>query len=174
MTENIRIMKERLQEIMDKEGMNAGKFADAIGIQRSALSHIMSGRNNPSLDVLMKVISKFDYISTDWLIFGKGQMYKHQIENNAPSKPLTNELFPDNLPSDSIEARENGLKQLFEADNVTVTERVTPQKEIIIKEVEKIKTISKIMIFYTDNTFENFIPEKMGIESKKSPQEKKS
>ncbi|MDO5570582.1 MAG: helix-turn-helix transcriptional regulator [Bacteroidales bacterium] len=165
-------MKERLQEIMEKEGMNAGRFADAIGIQRSALSHIMSGRNNPSLDVLMKVISRFDYISTDWLMFGKGAMLKHQNEEKNSSNLHTNELFPDNLSIESIESKEIGSKQPLNVDNITKNEAIIPQKEVVIKEVEKTKTISKIMIFYTDNTFENFIPEKVALDGKKSGTEK--
>ena len=46
-------MKERIQQIMQREGLSPSRFAEEIGIQRSAMSHIISGRNNPSLDVVM-------------------------------------------------------------------------------------------------------------------------
>lgn len=124
-------MKQRIQQIMDREGMTPGRFADSIGIQRSALSHILNGRNNPSLDVITKIINRFDYLSTDWLMFGNAPMFKHQAQENnstASSENLEDSSFPQ-------------------------TER------IVIRESEKSKTVSRIMIFYSDNTFENFVPE---------------
>ena len=65
-------MKERIIQIMEHEGLSSSKFAEEIDIQRSAMSHILSGRNNPSLDVLLKILKKFTYIDSDWLLFGKG------------------------------------------------------------------------------------------------------
>ena len=49
----------RITQIMEREGLTSSKFAEAIGIQRSAMSHILNGRNNVSLDVLIKILSKF-------------------------------------------------------------------------------------------------------------------
>ena len=69
-------MKERILKIMEREQMSPSKFAEEIGIQRSALSHILNGRNKASLEVLMKILGRFDYLSTDWLLFGKGSMFR--------------------------------------------------------------------------------------------------
>ena len=56
----ILVMKERILAVMEHEGLTPSKFAEAIGIQRSAMSHIISGRNNPSLDVLIiKILERF-------------------------------------------------------------------------------------------------------------------
>src|SRR5690606_13834378 len=62
--------KERIIEIIEKSGLTPSEFADKIGVQRSAISHITSGRNNPSLDFLIKIKNEFPEIDTDWLIFG--------------------------------------------------------------------------------------------------------
>ena len=62
-------MKERIAQIVQKEGMTAAQFADKIGISPSSLSHILSGRNNPSLEVVMKIHKACDYISLDWLLW---------------------------------------------------------------------------------------------------------
>ena len=67
-------MKERIQKIMQKEAMNAGLFAEKIGISAASLSHILSGRNNPSLDVMMKIRKAFGYVSWEWLLEGVGEM----------------------------------------------------------------------------------------------------
>ena len=76
-------MKDRIKKIMESEGMTPARFADSIGLQRSVLSHILSGRNNPSLDVLMKVMSRFDYLSTVWVLFGKETMFKNKLKNDS-------------------------------------------------------------------------------------------
>ena len=55
-------IKDRIKMIMEKENMASGAFAESIGIQQSTLSHILNGRNNPSLDVIMKVHQKYNYV----------------------------------------------------------------------------------------------------------------
>lgn len=142
-------MKDRLQQIMDREGMTPGRFADSIGIQRSALSHILNGRNNPSLDVLMKVLNRFEYLATDWLMFGSGPMFKHQQNN---------EYDPDSEHEMYHERSATSLQPSGNASQTTASED-SSLKEIVIKDVAKERTVSRIMIFYSDNTFENFVPE---------------
>ena len=61
-------MRDRILKIMEREGLTPSKFAESIGIQRSAMSHIISGRNNPSLDVLLKILERFTYVDSDWLL----------------------------------------------------------------------------------------------------------
>lgn len=166
-------MKERIQQIMDREGMTPGRFADSIGIQRSALSHILNGRNNPSLDVMMKVLNRFDYLSTDWLLFGTGPMFKHQLN------PIGTVENDNNISSDLGIVNEgdingNSIANIplqTSADESASGPYIEPRtthhvKEVVVKEVEKMRSVSKIMIFYSDNTFENFIPETPGKVSK--------
>ena len=69
-------MKDQLNKIMEAEGMNPAKFADEIGVQRSSISHILSGRNKPSFDFISKVLKRFSGINAEWLITGKGSMIK--------------------------------------------------------------------------------------------------
>mgnify|MGYP001211840965 CR=1 FL=1 len=59
---------------MECERMGQAQFASAIGIQRAAMSHIISGRNNPSLDVMTKILHRYPQINPDWLLLGKGEM----------------------------------------------------------------------------------------------------
>ena len=69
-------MKERLLEFLRTENKSSAQLAEEIGVQPSGISHILSGRNNPSLDFVLKMLEKYPYLSTDWLLFGKGTMYK--------------------------------------------------------------------------------------------------
>src|ERR1035437_9611812 len=77
--------KERIERIMLKEEMNSAVFAAEIGIQGSTLSHILNGRNNPSLDVLKKILNRFRTVSSDWLILGVGSMYRNEKQSQAPT-----------------------------------------------------------------------------------------
>ena len=75
----------RLQQILDFYGLSASSFAEKIGVQRSSISHILSGRNKPSLDFVMKILSSFEEVDTYWLLNGKGTF---------PSRPLSNQNAP--------------------------------------------------------------------------------
>ena len=70
------IMKERILQFLKSENKSSALFAEEIGVQPSSISHILSGRNNPSLDFVLKMLEKYKFISSDWLLFGKGNMYK--------------------------------------------------------------------------------------------------
>ncbi len=67
-------MVERIKMIMAHYEMKAAQFSDAIGIQRSAVSHVLSGRNKPSLDFVLRIKRRFPEVSLDWLTMGKGKM----------------------------------------------------------------------------------------------------
>ena len=66
--------RERLLQVIEAEKMNAKQFAEEVGIQAGTLSNIISGRNNPSLDVMKRVLNRFRTLSSDWLILGVGSM----------------------------------------------------------------------------------------------------
>lgn len=66
----------RLQKVMDFHGETSSSFAEKIGVQRSSISHILSGRNKPSLDFILKVLSSFPDVELYWLINGKGTFPK--------------------------------------------------------------------------------------------------
>ncbi|HSV76783.1 MAG TPA: helix-turn-helix transcriptional regulator [Bacteroidales bacterium] len=67
-------MIDRVQKVIQQKKLSASGFADLIGVPRSTISHILSGRNNPSLEFLQKVLDAFPDVQTEWLIRGKGNM----------------------------------------------------------------------------------------------------
>lgn len=69
-------MKERILQLLDLEQLTPSKFADIIGVQRSSVSHVISGRNNPSFDFIQKTLKAFPGLNAEWLILGKGTMYE--------------------------------------------------------------------------------------------------
>ncbi|HSV87040.1 MAG TPA: helix-turn-helix transcriptional regulator [Bacteroidales bacterium] len=67
-------MIDRIQKIIQHKKLSSSRFADLIGVPRSTISHIISGRNNPSLEFMQKVLDAFPDVRTEWLVRGKGNM----------------------------------------------------------------------------------------------------
>lgn len=78
----------RLQKVIDFYGETASSFAEKIGVQRSSISHVLSGRNNPSLDFVLKVLSVFPEVELYWLLNGKGEFPSVQKSEPLTSTPL--------------------------------------------------------------------------------------
>jgi transcriptional regulator with XRE-family HTH domain len=69
-------MKDRITLLIKAKNLTAAQFADEIGVQKSSISHILSGRNNASLDFIQKILLTYPEVSMDWLMFGKGPIFK--------------------------------------------------------------------------------------------------
>lgn len=132
--ENIMNERQRLEQVIDSEKMTAKQFAQEVGIQAGTISNILSGRNNPSLDVLQRVLNRFRTLSSDWLILGIGPMYR---QNGAV---VEQSLF-DVRPDDS--------QAVVEAPQAQKTEQSPAPSQPM-----PVKLVDKILIFYTDGTFE--------------------
>ncbi len=79
-------MIDRINKIIEANNMSTTQFADSINIQRPSMSHIIAGRNNPSLDFVAKVLKAFPDIDPDWLIFGTGKMYRNKTNENISTE----------------------------------------------------------------------------------------
>ena len=136
----------RLQKIMDEYDLNATNFADRIDVGRSSISHILSGRNKPSLEFVMKVIDTFPEVELYWLLNGKGSFPKTLLapENSTITKQKEQTLF--NIPESKL-----GLESPQPPS--------TGENASYAKRDRNGKTINRIVIFYTDGTFENYNPE---------------
>tara|TARA_B100001996_G_scaffold204768_1_gene156852 strand:- start:149 stop:517 length:369 start_codon:yes stop_codon:yes gene_type:complete len=90
---NNKLVAERIAKIIKENNLSASSFSKMIGVQRSSISHILSGRNNPSLDLLLKIHKAFDYITLEWLILGDNSMEKpsSKIENKHNSELIIEE-----------------------------------------------------------------------------------
>ena len=88
----------RLKEILEYYDLTASLFADKIGVQRSSISHIISGRNKPSLDFILKVTTVFKEVDIKWLLNGKGN-FPQEIQKEATLTPTPTSLFNDSSNS---------------------------------------------------------------------------
>ena len=98
---------ERIQKLMEEQQLNASAFAEKIGVQRSSISHLLSGRNKPSLDLLVKIESNFEEVSFEWLL--KGDKNAAPISTQPPTLPQIspgNETVGIPAPSPKYNAKE--------------------------------------------------------------------
>lgn len=148
-------MKDRIKKIMDNENLSAAKFADQLQINRAVISHILNGRNNPSLDVVMKILSEMNYISSDWLLNGVGSMYKEgystPIDENERSIFNIGAINLGDGENESEYAKENDFK------NTKVIAKQSDIQEVSCN-LNNARKVRQIIIYYTDNTFETFTP----------------
>ncbi|MFV5693149.1 helix-turn-helix domain-containing protein [Flavobacterium sp. LT1R49] len=148
----------RLEIILDYYSLNASSFADKIGVQRSSLSHLLSGRNKPSLDFILKILDVFPDVDLYWILNGKGTFPKNTerdkkenaseetVKQNSPT-PLSNESIPENLfseikntnPINALETKKTQTQNIATASNSS--------------------EIDKIVIFYKNGTFKSYVPD---------------
>ena len=146
-------MKDRINQIKLREGLTDGQFAEKIGISPASLSHILNGRNKPSLEVVMKIKSACSYVDWDWLVLGKGEMESRPEEEKVEFSLNENSIFSSNSQEDSENRKEIASNAPF----------FTP-KEIVREEIKYIekpaRKITEIRIFFDNGTYETFRSDK--------------
>ena len=156
---NIDDFIKRLEIILDYYSLSASGFADKVGVQRSSLSHLLSGRNKPSLDFMLKIIEHFPEVDLYWILNGKGSFPKSEIKiesNFVNVAPVLTKNIEENstedLPNLFSDENENQKKTVFE--NVKNTFSNTENMSSSRNESE----IERIVIFYKNGNFKNYFP----------------
>lgn len=138
----------RLEILLDYYNLNASSFADKIGVQRSSISHLLSGRNKPSLDFVMKITAIFPDVNVYWILNGKEDFLKKEAENNNTIS-TKNDIAP--APTLSQNNINKDLFDTIENSNVNIE-----KKEIAQTSINQNAEIYKIVIFYKNGTFKDF------------------
>jgi transcriptional regulator with XRE-family HTH domain len=143
-----------LQKLLINEKLSPTRFAEIIGVQRSSISHILSGRNKPSFDVIQSILVKFPKLNPDWLIVGNGEIYR---------KPVQTSIFDYNEPQKKeIEKDEVlNIKTPFndKIDDIILSKKGIPQSKVTEDAINE-KKIERVVVFYEDKTFTEYRPEK--------------
>ncbi|TDL99669.1 MAG: transcriptional regulator [Flavobacteriaceae bacterium] len=137
----------RLLLLIEKLGMSSSAFAREIGVQKSSISHISSGRNKPSVEFLQKIENRFPNVSLLWLLQGKGEPFHPTSNINQTNPTLFDE--PDSLEYLSPEVEKNKIDD---------SQRLEGKPEKAHKMESSKKEIQKIVFFYSDGSFEVFHP----------------
>ncbi|MBG6188574.1 helix-turn-helix domain-containing protein [Flavobacterium sp. CAN_S2] len=156
---NIEEFIKRLEIILDYYSLNASSFADKIGVQRSSLSHLLSGRNKPSLDFILKILEVFPDVDLYWILNGKGNFPKNSqqsvikennveqvVKQNIPA-PSSAEIIPENL-----------FSEIKIPNPIPALETKKIENQNSAKESDSTE-IDKIVIFYKNGTFKSYVPD---------------
>lgn len=154
-------MEDRLVQFLKTEGISPTRFAERIGVQRSSISHILSGRNKPSYDFIIKILDSFPALNPDWLLRGKGLMYKNEVPvqpglfDNMNIRNVENSVEPEH--AEEIPITEDSEESAAHTKTPFVPES-TPIPATMAENAHG-KSVQKIVIFYSDRTFSDYIPE---------------
>ena len=135
-------MKDRIAHIMRSKNLKATDFATLLGIQPSGVSHILAGRNKPSLEFVKKIKETFPEYNLDWIIFGTGPMTTSEPYKEAFKEAQKELQSPPELPFNMDPLPENDTPTL---DDVPEEGMFEPR-------------IKSMFVLYEDGTFETFVP----------------
>ena len=141
-------MKEKLEYLLREKQLSATSLARLLEIQPSGISHIMSGRNKPSFDLVVKILSAFPDINPDWLLLDSDEVYRRGALSS------TTDLFAfDDSATD-------GDPSLSQKENIEFSESKTAAENLPIHNFSSTKNsgkaVDRIVILYADGTFESF------------------
>ena len=143
-------MLDRISTLIKTKKISASQFADEIGVQRSSVSHVLSGRNKPSLDFITKIIMTYPEVNADWLLTGTGNMLRNENEEEESAS------FPENA--------QTSINILSGSDSIADNQAgpTVPQKKKTGRKIITTgsKEIERIVLFYNDGTFIDFMPNK--------------
>ena len=175
-------INERITKVLEYSGFSASEFADEIDVQRSSISHIISGRNKPSLEFVTKIKNRFPELSWDWIILGTGEMKQtdspfpfseKQEENSAPDlftlidEDYKNEVFvQENIQNETLRELNKSFPSprkeiLSDSQQLDIQENISEVQSIVNETVTKSNAESKIkriVFFYENGKFEAFEP----------------
>ncbi len=169
-------IKERIQRIMTDSGLTQQDFARRLGVSPASISSIFSGRTNPTLNHVEAIRRAFPQINTDWLMFGSGTMYR--TDDGGSSAPLPSPADNEGVqPSLSSSADGSAAQQLqhateepvptgealgekhgFRSSPTLSEQRLTAPSAMGINIDNRGRVIQEIRVFYSDGTFEAFVP----------------
>ena len=165
---------DRFTKVIEYSEMTPAEFAEEIGVQRSSISHIISGRNKPSLDFITKIKTAFPKFQWDWLITGEGEMLiSDEVPEPVEEKPEPVEKKKSSLPDlfslindenfglteseDKVEKpklRESDISKPMPEQNILSNSQ--PLEKSGQKQESKKKNVKRIVFFYEDGTFETY------------------
>ena len=133
-------MNTRLQQFLAAENISQAQLADSLKVARAGISHIMAGRNKPSYDFLAALMNRYPRLNIEWLMFGKGKMYKDLMETSE----IATDLFDEDLFSSQISKED---KQVMENIEPSIEIKSLESK---VQDTVKQRNVKKIIILFDD------------------------
>lgn len=139
-------MNNRLQQFLTAENISQSAFADTIGVARASVSHILAGRNKPGFDFIESLSKHYPTVNLEWLITGKGKMYKgEQIKELAP-------ITPTPEPAPEIPAPAPKIEEIIPEPKVEEIKSIALAKATQTPKNQR--SISRIIVLYNDGSYQ--------------------
>ncbi len=155
-------MEERILQFLNMNNISATKLADRIGVQRSSISHILSGRNKPSYDFITRFLKVYTEINAEWLLMGKGDMIKKD-NSVKESEKIEHDLFSHTEIKNDIKSK-NGknINKDKEGNGNRLADTDEKPSEDTVRKIKftNVNKLVRVLLFYEDDTFEEFHPKK--------------
>lgn len=147
-------MKDRIQKIIDNKKLNASQFADEIGVQRSRISHILSGRNKPNLEFVQKILGTYNEISRDWLLFGTGSMFETKT-SGAHENPQAQTQTQTQTQKPTAHINKQQSKSMAKNDQQNQL-GLSDIHQAAVSGSNSQKRVERIVLFFSDKTFSEY------------------
>jgi len=157
-------MNKRLQTILEIEHITASQLADALGIQRGGVSHLLSGRNKPSFDFLERLLRKYPNISAEWLITGKGKPIREESQHSPSNTSFNSSNSIFHQPNIQSNIFENSLfdtpseQRMPESDIQRETPAPATQHDPAAPSPSRPRKPVRIIVYFSDGTYTEFYP----------------
>ena len=156
-------MREKLQLLMNAENLTGSKLAEYLGIQPSSISHILGGRNKPSLDFVQKILQRYPRINPDWLLLDSEEMYRAD-SSPASSVATSAELQFSESPSmaeSATQAEPSAAENQSSPADYTTQAPSTPSN--VVDTIAPLvaphsRGVKRIIVMFDDHTFESYEP----------------
>lgn len=147
------IMKDRILQLIESLNLSAQRFSELTQIDRSSLSHIKTGRTKPSIEVAIKILDAFPNVSSDWLLMNKGNMF-NGTPNDVEKQPTS--LF--DLSEEKSSSVVLATNKSVDSENQINTSQLLQEIKTMVAplKTQETRRVERIMVYYSDNTFEEF------------------
>lgn len=149
-------MNTRLKQFLAAENISQAQFADTINVVRASVSHVLAGRNNPSYDFIKAIMDNYPSLNIEWLILGKGKMYKERSSSALAPEPIVANDFDEALLFPETEEEiiaEIPLHQHGTMPNIATTTEINTSNNTIQTPIKQRK-VSKIIVLFDDGSFQ--------------------
>lgn len=132
-------MNNRLKQFLAAENISQAQFAETINVVRASVSHVLAGRNNPGYDFIKSIMDNYPTLNIEWLMLGKGKMYKDKVIQESTLFALEEEIIPEAVQ-----------EPVVKIESSPEIETIDNQPQEIVKQ----RNISKIIVFFDDGTYQ--------------------
>lgn len=159
-------INDKIKQILIDKNLTPSYFADEIGVQRSSISHILSGRNRPSFDIIQKIIRRFPELGYEWIMEEDNQLIPPSTAPNFSNRAVPNSVnrpVPDRFNPGITYSTTQPIGIRSQRNEIPPS---LPQNQPIVEHTEPLETVApstekrveRILIFYTDGSFKEYTP----------------